>query len=100
MVDSRSSSRSQSSEKTNTPSAAPITAQSTNPHTASPYKWHKRRKRKKRKPKKALFTQKKVRTTTSNIRIPKDQRRKLYRDRCRQKKALVLQGRLMPKDKL
>jgi len=84
-----------------TPHSAATNVPSTDASTStSPYKWRKRRKRKKRKPKKALFTKKKVRTTTSNIRIPREQRRKLYRDRCRQKKALVLQGRLSPEDRL
>eukprot|EP01083_Nonionella_stella_P098066 275678_1 len=62
------------------------------PNPRSPHKWTPRRKKKKRKRKAALFTKKKVRTTTSNLRIPKQQRRKLYRDRCKQKKLLIAQG--------
>ena len=53
-----------------------------------------RRKRSRRKRKSALFTSKKKRTTTSNIRVPKAQRLKLYRERCKQKKLLKAQGRL------
>eukprot|EP01084_Bolivina_argentea_P282806 484181_1 len=51
-----------------------------------------RRKKKRRKRKNALFTKKKVRTTTSNLRIPRLNRRKTYRDRCKLKKHLKARG--------
>lgn len=58
----------------------------------------KPRKKKKRKKKAALFTKKKKRTTTTNIRIPKDNRRKLYRSRCKEKSRLVEEGIMKPEE--
>eukprot|EP00483_Globobulimina_turgida_P000359 UN00359 len=58
----------------------------------NPRAWSPRRKKKKRKKRSALFTNKKVRTTTSNLRTRSDDRRRLYRNRCKLKKDLQSQG--------
>eukprot|EP01083_Nonionella_stella_P043478 117270_1 len=71
-----------------------------NSNPISAHAWTSRRKKKKRKRRAALFTKKKVRTTTSNLRIPKQQRRKLYRDRCKKKKILISKGLIQDKENM